>query len=90
MAPTTQIVATPAPATESRTVPLASLTAEQRREWPAFGGAVYSDSPASRFIVANGQLVHEGEDAAPGITVERIGPRAAILRWRDLRVEVPF
>lgn len=68
------------------------MTAQQRRDWPplTLGGAVHSDNPASRFIIVNGQLVREGEEAAPGITVERIEARAAILRWRDLRVELPF
>ncbi len=71
---------------------LADLTAQQRRDWPplTLGGAVHSDNPASRFIIVNGQLVREGEEAAPGVTVERIDARAAILRWRDLRVELPF
>lgn len=71
---------------------LAELTAQQRRDWPvlSLGGAVYSDNPASRFIIVDGQLVHEGEEAAPGVTVERIGPRAAILRRGELRVELPW
>jgi general secretion pathway protein B len=80
------------PAAEARTVPLASLTPEQRRDWPplAIGGAVYSDNPASRFVIIGGQLLREGDVAAPGVTVDRIGPRSAVMRWRDLRVEVPF
>jgi len=74
-----------------RTVALAALTFEQRRDWPplAMGGAVYSDNPASRFVIIGGQLLREGEAAAPGVTVDRIGPRSVMLRWRDLRVEVP-
>ena len=78
--------------TEARTVSLASLTAEQRRAWPplAIGGAVYSEHPASRFVIIGGQLVREGDAAAPGVAVERIGPRSVLLRWRDLRVELPY
>jgi len=74
------------------TLTLAELTPEQRRDWPPLqiGGVVHSDHPASRFVIVNGQLVHEGEEAAPGVTVEHIGPRAAILRWRGLRVAMPF
>ena len=73
-------------------VPLAALSAEQRRDWPllSVNGAVHSDNPASRFIIVNGQIVHEGEEAAAGVTVERISPRAPILRWRGLRVEMPL
>jgi len=83
----------PAAAPEpSRPVPLARLTPEQRQAFPALslGGSVWSDSPGNRFVIANGQVVREGEGAAPGVTVERIEPRAVIVRWRDLRVELPL
>lgn len=81
-----------APAAEARTVALASLSPEQRRDWPPMGivGAVYSDHPASRFVIVDGQVLREGDAAAPGVTVERIGARSVVLRWRELRVEVPF
>ncbi|MBE0549779.1 MAG: general secretion pathway protein GspB, partial [Rubrivivax sp.] len=81
-----------APGAEPRTVALASLTPEQRRDWPplTIGGTVYSDHPASRFVIIGGQLVREGDAAAPGVTVERIGPHSALMRWRELRVEVPY
>jgi len=81
-----------AAASAPRTLTLAEMTPEQRRDWPrlAIGGVVHSDHAASRFVVVDGRLVHEGEEAAPGVTVERIGARAAILRWRGLRVELPY
>ena len=88
--------ATPAAAHASQpqtgAVPLASLSPEQRRDMPtlAVGGSVWSANAGSRFVIFNGQLVHEGELAAPGVVVQSIGPRSAVLRWRDLRVEVPF
>jgi general secretion pathway protein B len=73
-------------------VPIAQLGAEQRRELPpmVFGGSIWSDNPASRFVVVNGQVVREGEAAAPLVTLERITPKTATLRWRDLRIEVPL
>ena len=84
--------ALPPAATAPRPVPLAQLAAELRREMPAMtvGGSVYSDSAASRFVIINGQVVREGEGAAAGVTVERIGPKSAVLRWRDMRIEVPL
>ncbi len=87
-APTTAAAA----AAEPRPIPLGQLSAEQRRELPpmAIGGAIWSENAASRFIMVNGQVVHEGEAAGPGVTVERIGQKAAVLRWRDLRIEAPF
>jgi general secretion pathway protein B len=86
--PAPPVLAEPAIAT----VRLADLTAQQRGELPpmAIGGAIYSDSPAARFVLVNGQVVREGEGAAPGVTLERIGSRSAVLRWRDLRIEVPY
>jgi general secretion pathway protein B len=88
----TQPVATATPAAESLPQPWGQLSAEQKREWPALaiGGAVYSDNPGSRFVMINGQVVREGEAAAPGVTVERIGPKSAVLRWRGRRVELAF
>jgi general secretion pathway protein B len=77
---------------EPRAIPLAELTAEQRRDMPpmAIGGSIWSENAASRFVMVNGQVVHEGEPAGAGVTVERIGQKATVLRWRELRIEVPF
>jgi general secretion pathway protein B len=92
--------APPAPAATSAALPPAAarvlawaeLTAEQKRELPplVIGGSIWSDSALSRFVIFNGQVVREGELAAPGVTLERIAPKSALLRWRDLRIEVPL
>ncbi len=92
-APTAGAAPMPAPAasTPART-PLAALTPAQRRELPplAIGGSIWSDSALGRFVIVNGQVVREGESAAPGVVVERIEPKAVLLRWRDLRLELPL
>lgn len=96
----------PAPAASVATLPVAKaaapvaakpqqwgeLSAEQKREWPALavGGSIYSDNASSRFVMINGQVVREGEAAAPGVTLERIGPKSAVLRFKDRRVELPL
>jgi general secretion pathway protein B len=74
------------------TLNLAQLSPEQRRELPPLvvGGSVWSDNAASRFVILNGLLLHEGESVAPGVVVERIGPKTAWLRWRELRLELPL
>ncbi|MDO9071753.1 MAG: general secretion pathway protein GspB [Rubrivivax sp.] len=71
---------------------LSALSPALRRELPplVMGGSIWSDSALSRFVIVNGQVVREGETAAPGVVVERIGPKAVWLRWRDLRLEVPL
>lgn len=75
-----------------RSVKLAELSAEQRRELPplALGGSIWSESVLARFVIFNGQVVREGESAAPGVVVERIGSKTVLLRWRDMRIEVPL
>ena len=50
---------------------------------------VLSRDNQSTYLI-NGQVVREGEAAAPGVTVERIGPKSAVLRFKDRRVELPF
>ena len=86
--------APPSAAPGARLAPLAlaELTAEQRREWPplVMGGSIWSDSALSRFVIINGQVVREGEAAAKGMVLERIGPKTVTVRWRDLRVELPL
>lgn len=84
--------AAPAAAQPAAVIKLAELPADQRREWPnpALSGSVWSESAANRFVIVNGLLLHEGEAAAPGLIVERIGPKSVVMRWRDRRVEVPL
>ena len=97
MAPAPAAAATPLPvpaaptaAPALRTLRMGELSVEQRRELPplSLGGSVWSESALSRFVIVNGQVVREGDTAAPGVVVERIGPKAVWLRWRELRLEV--
>lgn len=90
-APAAAPVAVPAPAA-APVVKLAELPADQRRDWPnlVLGGSVWSESAANRFVIINGLLLHEGEAVAPSLVVDRIGPKAVVLRWRERRVEVPL
>jgi general secretion pathway protein B len=88
-APTARVQSAAQPA---RAVPWSQLTPVQRQDFPALslGGSVWSEQPASRFVLVNGQVVREGQAAAPGVIVERIEPRAVVLRWRDGLVEMPL
>ncbi|WP_374675031.1 general secretion pathway protein GspB [Ideonella sp.] len=71
---------------------LSELPAATRQQLPALsvGGSVYSDDPAARFILLNGEVAREGAQPAPGLVVERIGPRSAVLRYRDQRFRLPY
>jgi general secretion pathway protein B len=84
---------TPAAATApAPVVPLNALAPELRSQIPPMvvGGAIHSNNPANRFVLINGQVVREGESAATGVTLERIGPKSAVMRWRDMRFEMPL
>jgi general secretion pathway protein B len=71
---------------------LQQLGADQRRELPALvvGGSVWSDSAAARFVIIDGQVIREGEALAPGLVLERVLPRSALLRWRGTLLEIKF
>lgn len=53
------------------------------------GGSVYSEQPSARMLVLNGRVFREGETIAPDLVLEQIGPRSAVLRWRDRRFSLP-
>jgi general secretion pathway protein B len=82
----------PAPRAEARAINFEQLPEDVRRALPplAIGGAIYSDNPTSRMLIVGGQLLHEGDTAAPGVTLEQIKPRSAVLRWKQLRYEITF
>jgi general secretion pathway protein B len=73
-------------------VPWDRLPESQRRQLPALaiGGAIWSESAANRMLIVSGQLLHEGDAAAPGVVLEQIRQKSAVLRWKDLRYEVSF
>jgi general secretion pathway protein B len=83
--------ATAAPVTApTRVASLAELPADARRALPplAFGGSIYSNTPANRLLIVNGQLMHEGDSLGPGVTLEQIKPKAAVLNIGGQRYEI--
>jgi general secretion pathway protein B len=53
-------------------------------------GGVYSASPAQRMLIVNGQVFNEGSEIAPGVTLEEIKARTAVLRFRGARYSVAY
>nr|WP_316641727.1 general secretion pathway protein GspB [uncultured Roseateles sp.] len=89
--------AAPLPRTESPVadlpVPLASgLPEELRRQLPplAAGGAMYSDAPANRMLIINGQLFHEGDKITPDLVLEQIKLRGAVLVFKGQRFRISY
>jgi len=77
-------------AAPTRVASLAELPVEARRGLPplAFGGSIYSNTPANRLLIVNGQLMHEGDALGPGVKLEQIKPKAAVLNIGGQRFEI--
>ena len=73
-------------------VALAELPADVRKQIPSLvvGGSIYSDDAKNRFLILNGDVVHEGGRVAPGLVLERIGPKSAVLRFEDRRFRINY
>jgi general secretion pathway protein B len=87
-APTT----TPPPPNPPAVRSLADLPPDTRAQLPPVNvsGSTYSQNPAHRMLIANGQVVQEGQNIAPGLVLETIGPRSAVLNHRGLRYSIPY
>lgn len=66
---------------------LQDLPPATRAQLPALrlAGITYSANPLHRMAIVNGQVLHEGEAAAPGLVLERIEPARVIWRYQGQR-----
>jgi general secretion pathway protein B len=90
--PTTAPATTALAAAETRVYAQAELPEEIRRDLPkiVIGGSSYSSSAASRMVMINGQVFHEGDRLAPDLTLDRIRLKSAVLAFKGWRYEVLF
>ena len=51
---------------------------------------MYSDTPAQRMVIFNGQVLREGDALTNELQIEQIRQRSAVLRVRGQRFEMPF
>lgn len=81
----------PAPA-PARVTPLAELPSDARLSIPkvVISGSTYSDTPAYRMLIINGQVFHEGEKIAPDMTLEQIRQGSAVLDYKGQRYSVGY
>ena len=56
----------------------------------AFGGYMYSKNPADRLLLIDKTLRHEGEEVAPGLVLEKLLPKAAVMNYKGYRYRVPY
>jgi len=82
----------PAAAPEDSLPYLQQLPEPVQREVPrvAFGGYMYSANPADRLLLVDKVLRHEGEEVAPGLILEKLLPRAAVMNYRGVRYRVSY
>jgi general secretion pathway protein B len=75
-----------------RVLTFGELPAEIQRALPtlAVGGAMYSQNPASRMLIVNGQTFHEGQQLAPGLTLEQIRLKSAVLEYKGYRYSISY
>jgi general secretion pathway protein B len=68
------------------------LPADLRRSLPPLvvGGAVFSNDPASRLLILDGQIVREGDRVGTDLVVERIDPRRAVMNRRGERFSISW
>lgn len=81
----------PAPAKAPAEGPIfapADLPAALRAELPRLhlAGITWSANARLRMAIVNGQVLHEGESAAPGLVLERIEPARTVWAFRGYRV----
>jgi general secretion pathway protein B len=84
--------ASAAGAAEPRIYAQNELPEDIRRSLPALqiGGSVYSEDPASRFLMVNGLLLHENDKPAVDLVLERIELRSAVLNYKGYRDRISY
>ncbi|MEW6707279.1 MAG: general secretion pathway protein GspB [Pseudomonadota bacterium] len=77
---------------QGRILAMSELPEAIRRELPPLtvGGSIYSEHPASRFLILNGQIFHENDKVGPNLTLEQIRLKLAVLRYKDVRFRIMY
>jgi general secretion pathway protein B len=70
----------------------ADLPDHIRRELPqlVIGGAMYSQTPANRMLILNGQVFHEGDKIAGELVLEQIKLKSAVLAYKGYRYSINY
>jgi general secretion pathway protein B len=81
-----------APAAGTTVLGFAELSPEARARLPAVkvSGSTYSKDPALRMLIVNGKVVQEGGEIGPGLTLETIEQRSAVLNHQGLRYRIGY
>ncbi|MDZ7811890.1 MAG: general secretion pathway protein GspB [Ideonella sp.] len=70
----------------------ADMTPVQRQALAklTWGGAMHSTDPSARMVIINDQVVREGDALGPGLVLERIEAKAAVLNLQGQRIRKDF
>lgn len=84
--------ARPASVAEAALPSLHDLPASVRQALPPLplGGSIWSPHPAERMLILGGEVRREGEAITPDLVLVTIGPRSAVLRWREQSFRLPY
>jgi len=80
---------TTSPARPAAPRPMAAADASGRPPVKVSGSS-YSQNPAHRMLIANGKVVHEGQEIEPGLKLETVGPRSAVLNHRGTLYNITY
>jgi general secretion pathway protein B len=86
-------VAKPRPADKPETVAqLQDLPPQIQREIPtlAVNGYIYASNPSERSVLINNHLRREGDQVAPGLTLEKLLPKEMVLNYRGYRYRIAY
>lgn len=91
--PRAPVMASPPPAPAPAPIAeLAELPADARLALPklVISGSTYSDNPAHRMLVINGQVFREGEKVEADLLLERIRIKSAVLNYKGQRYALAY
>ena len=85
-APSNSLRPAMAPAAPANIPTLSQLPTNLRGELPplAISGSMYSSNPADRMLLVDKRMLHEGDEIAPGLVLESILPKGAVLRYKGI------
>ena len=90
--PTAATAANPTAPSGNRIYTQAELPEDVRRGLPklSVGGASYSSDAASRMVIINGLVLHEGDKIGNGLVLQQIKLKAAVLSTKGYRFEINY
>jgi general secretion pathway protein B len=78
------------PPADGRVLDLAEVPAPIRAKLPKLlvSGHVWSEEPSMRLLSVDDRLLHEGDEAAPGVSLREITPEGAVFVFKGWHFRV--